>query len=176
MLSMMLDLQSLFEFAVHSCTHWLWPRRPQPPPPLPGLWAHIRWRYWSAKINDISLWPPGVKRWIFIWKKYFLYMRWLFFCFNILIACCRKNLSKNVRFLLWNLPILEILSVTLFRDPTVEILSLKMHTDTTCYPGKSYTKKANVTRKCLPIATASIETNHRKPWEQSVHTHRELLL
>ncbi len=26
---------------------------PQPPPP--HIWAHIRWRYWSAKIDNISL-------------------------------------------------------------------------------------------------------------------------
>ncbi len=32
---------------------------PQPPPPSPRIWAHIRWRYRSAKIDDISLWPPG---------------------------------------------------------------------------------------------------------------------
>ncbi len=28
------------------------------PPPL-CIWAHIRWRYWSAKIDDISLRPSG---------------------------------------------------------------------------------------------------------------------
>ncbi len=33
---------------VHSCTHWLRPRNPPPPPALRG-------RYWSAKIDDISL-------------------------------------------------------------------------------------------------------------------------
>ncbi len=32
------------------------------PPPLPRIWAHIRGRYWSAKIDDISLQPPGRKR------------------------------------------------------------------------------------------------------------------
>ncbi len=31
-----------------------------PPPPPPGIWAHIRGRYWSAKIDDISVWPPGL--------------------------------------------------------------------------------------------------------------------
>jgi hypothetical protein len=29
------------------------------PPPSPCFWAQIRGRYWSAKIDDISLWPPG---------------------------------------------------------------------------------------------------------------------
>ncbi len=26
----------------------------------PHIWAHTRERYWSAKIDDISLWPPEV--------------------------------------------------------------------------------------------------------------------
>ncbi len=32
---------------------------PLPPPPLHRIWAHIRGRYWSAKIDSISLWPPA---------------------------------------------------------------------------------------------------------------------
>ncbi len=31
---------------------------PQLPPTIPRIWAHIRGCYWSAKIDDISLWPP----------------------------------------------------------------------------------------------------------------------
>ncbi len=54
-LNMELDFQSVFGLHVHSCTHWL---RPRNPPPSPRIWAHIRGRYWSAKIDDISLWPP----------------------------------------------------------------------------------------------------------------------
>ncbi len=46
---------SLFGLHVHSCTHWLRPSNP--PPPLPGIWTHIRGRYWSVKIDEISLWP-----------------------------------------------------------------------------------------------------------------------
>ncbi len=42
---------------MHNCIHWLNPRN-SPPPPC--IWAHIRGRYWSAKIDNISLWPPGV--------------------------------------------------------------------------------------------------------------------
>jgi hypothetical protein len=57
---MELDLQSLFGLHVHSYTYWL---RPRNPPPLP---IHIQGRYWSAKIDDISLCPPrmdgGVKK------------------------------------------------------------------------------------------------------------------
>ncbi len=36
----------------HSCTHWLRPRKSLPPPAF-GL--VLRGRYWSAKIDDISL-------------------------------------------------------------------------------------------------------------------------
>ncbi len=46
-----LDLQSLFGLHVHSSTHWLRPRQPPPPRILGG-------RYWSAKVDDIPLWPP----------------------------------------------------------------------------------------------------------------------
>ncbi len=37
-------------------THWLRPRKPPPH----RIWAHIRGRYWSAKIDDISLCPPAI--------------------------------------------------------------------------------------------------------------------
>ncbi len=36
------------------CTPCTW----DPVLPPPRIWAHIRGRYWSAKIYDISLWPP----------------------------------------------------------------------------------------------------------------------
>jgi hypothetical protein len=52
---MELDLQSLFGLHVHSCTHCC-----DPATSLPRIWAHIRGRYWSAKIDDISLWPPDL--------------------------------------------------------------------------------------------------------------------
>jgi hypothetical protein len=55
---MELDLQSLFGLHVHSCTHYLILQLP--PSPLPRIWAHIRGRYWSAKIDDISLKPPDI--------------------------------------------------------------------------------------------------------------------
>ncbi len=42
---------------MHSCTHWLRPRNP--PHPTPRIRAHhIRGCYRSAKVDDISLWPP----------------------------------------------------------------------------------------------------------------------
>jgi hypothetical protein len=47
---MELDPQSLFV----RTAHWLRPRNPPP-----RIWAHIRRRYWSPKIDDISLLPPG---------------------------------------------------------------------------------------------------------------------
>jgi hypothetical protein len=50
-LNMELDLQSIFGLHVHSCTHWLRPRNSRPP----RIWARIQGRYWSAKIDDISL-------------------------------------------------------------------------------------------------------------------------
>ncbi len=33
---------------------------PPPPHPSPIIWAHIRGRYWSAKIDDMSLWSPAL--------------------------------------------------------------------------------------------------------------------
>ncbi len=55
---MELDIQSLFGLYEHSCNHWL--RNWDPTTPLSArILAHIRGRYWSAKIDDISLWPPA---------------------------------------------------------------------------------------------------------------------
>ncbi len=53
-LIMELDLQSLFGLHVHCavCTAVLVGRDP---PPLPCSGAHVRGRYWSAKIDDISV-------------------------------------------------------------------------------------------------------------------------
>ncbi len=34
-------------------------KRLRPLNPTPRIWAHIRGHYWSAKIDDISLWPPA---------------------------------------------------------------------------------------------------------------------
>ncbi len=51
---MELDLQNLSGLHVRSFTHWL---RPRTPPPR--IWAHIRRRYLSAKIDDISLRLPA---------------------------------------------------------------------------------------------------------------------
>ncbi len=61
-LSNELDLQSLFGLHVRNYTHWL---RPCNPPP-PSIWAHIRGRYWSANIDDISLWLPEAISWNYI--------------------------------------------------------------------------------------------------------------
>jgi hypothetical protein len=52
---MELDLQNLFGLHVHSYTHWL-TETPQLPPPPPAFGIiYIGGRYWSAKIDDISL-------------------------------------------------------------------------------------------------------------------------
>ncbi len=54
---MALDLQSLLGLL---CTAVLIGRDPATPPspPPPPIWAHMRGRYWSAKIDDISLKQP----------------------------------------------------------------------------------------------------------------------
>jgi hypothetical protein len=52
-LNMKLDLQSLFGLHVHCAQLYSLAETPHPPPPR--LWAYIRGRYWSAKIDDISL-------------------------------------------------------------------------------------------------------------------------
>jgi hypothetical protein len=51
-LNIELDLQSLLGLHVHSCTHCL---RPPASPTPSHLGSYIRGRYWSAKIDDISL-------------------------------------------------------------------------------------------------------------------------
>ncbi len=58
---MELDLLSLFRVHVHSCRYSL-AENPRPPPLR--LWAHLRRRYWSAKTDDISLWPPLLENWM----------------------------------------------------------------------------------------------------------------
>ncbi len=51
-LNMELDLQSLFGL-LWTAVFIGWETLPLPP--SPRIWAHIRGRYWSAKIDDISL-------------------------------------------------------------------------------------------------------------------------
>ncbi len=74
---MELDLQSLFGLHVHSCTYWLRPRKPSPPP---RIWAHIRGRYCSYKIDDISLWPHDsmflARRWTRVKLPTFGQLKW----------------------------------------------------------------------------------------------------
>ncbi len=60
---MELDLLSLFVLHVHSCTHWLRPRNLPPP----HLGSYIRGRYWSAKIDVISLCSPGSTLYMLGW-------------------------------------------------------------------------------------------------------------
>jgi hypothetical protein len=52
-LDMELDLQSFFVLHVHSCTQCLRPHNP--PSPHLGSYTSNEGRYWSAKIDDISL-------------------------------------------------------------------------------------------------------------------------
>jgi len=59
-LNMEVDLQSLFGLHVTSYAVVLIGWDPATPAPFPRIWTRItRGRYWSAKIDDISLWPPG---------------------------------------------------------------------------------------------------------------------
>ncbi len=55
-LNMELDLQSFFGLHVQSCMYSV---AKTPQCPFPRIWAHVRGRYCSAKIDDISLRPPG---------------------------------------------------------------------------------------------------------------------
>ena len=50
-LNMELDLQTLFKLHVHSCMYSL----------AETIWAHMRGRYWSAKMDDISFVTPSGK-------------------------------------------------------------------------------------------------------------------
>jgi hypothetical protein len=71
---MELDLQSLFGLiwaqwhVVYTAVPIGWDPSTLP---LPTAWTRIRGRYWSAKIDDISLWPPAQKHGFL----YFLYPR-----------------------------------------------------------------------------------------------------
>jgi hypothetical protein len=47
----------IYGLHVYSCTDWL---RSRIPPPLPRIWALLRGRYWSGKIDNIFFWPPGL--------------------------------------------------------------------------------------------------------------------
>jgi hypothetical protein len=56
-----MELDTMFIWAPyeqHSYTHWLRPATPSPPP----IWAHIRRRYWSAKIDDSLCNPPAANK------------------------------------------------------------------------------------------------------------------
>ncbi len=58
--NMELDLHSLF--GLHPCAQVYSLAESWDPPPSPCIWAHSRGgRYQSAKIDDISLWPPCLR-------------------------------------------------------------------------------------------------------------------
>jgi hypothetical protein len=52
------EIERLFGLHVHICTHWLRQRNLPPSPLAFGL--IYKGRYWSAKVDDISLWPPDL--------------------------------------------------------------------------------------------------------------------
>ncbi len=55
------DLQILFGLHVTWCAQLYSLAGPRTRHPHPRIWAHIRGRYWSAKIDGISWWPPGCR-------------------------------------------------------------------------------------------------------------------
>ncbi len=61
-LNMELDLRSILGLHVHTAQLYTHRLRPHNPPFSSRIWAHIRGRYRSAKIDDISLWPPASDR------------------------------------------------------------------------------------------------------------------
>ncbi len=68
---MELDLQSLFGLLCTAALIGWDPARPQLPPPPPRIWAHIRGRYWSAKMQQTtSLCDHLVKTFLTVdWSK-----------------------------------------------------------------------------------------------------------
>jgi hypothetical protein len=55
-LTMELDLQSFYMGSMCTAVPVLNVQKAETPkPPHPRIWAHIRGRYWSAKIDNISL-------------------------------------------------------------------------------------------------------------------------
>ncbi len=58
-LNMNVDLQSLVGLHVTWCAQLYSLAETPQPPQSPRIWTRIRGRYWSAKTDDISLWPPG---------------------------------------------------------------------------------------------------------------------
>ncbi len=99
-LNIELDLRSLFGLLVHSCAHWL--RPPNSPSPSPRIWAHKRGRYWSAKLDDISLQPPastvGLKRHLY-WFLNFQESLWLTVLSTIFYAVRLKSYWRKKYFL-----------------------------------------------------------------------------
>ncbi len=74
---------------VHSCTHW--PRPRSPPPTAFGL--KYEGRYWSAKIDDISLWSPASKPFLLLILIQFFYH---FLQVSLLLSLLLKFLSPFV--------------------------------------------------------------------------------
>ncbi len=58
-LNMELDLQSLYLGSMHTALYSTHCRKPRNTPPPPRHAFGLIWSYWSAKIDDIALWPPA---------------------------------------------------------------------------------------------------------------------
>jgi hypothetical protein len=71
-----------------------------PPATLPRIWARIRGRYWSAKIGDISLWPPGCN--FFYNNLRILRNLPILVCFASLFSKCNRHTNHLHIFALYN--------------------------------------------------------------------------
>ncbi len=82
---------------VHSCTHWLTEAPQFLPPPAFGL--VLRGRYWSAKIDDISLQPPASRPWNNKKDEYHVFcyrMNWVHACPSLAsVQANREKKSKS---------------------------------------------------------------------------------
>ncbi len=102
-LHMELDLQSLFGL-LYSCTHW---PRPRNPPPSPRIWAHIRGRYWLAKIDGMVHVSGYVSEYLLWWITAWLRSRVGTLQSGILTPSPRVSENKSMECMI---------SVRMFRD------------------------------------------------------------
>jgi hypothetical protein len=135
--SMELDLQSWFGLHVILCMHTLHSciyslaETPQLPP-TPCVWAHLRGRYWSAKIDDISLWPPAVQQLLsWSWGEFFSHftsreksvvLRRLTLAGPLICSLILQNVYRNI----YSTVYAQVLLVGRQLLDTVQYLSLRM--------------------------------------------------
>ncbi len=88
----------LFICTYFVCTAVLIGWEPAGPPSILRTWAHIRGRYWSTKIDDISLWTSACATHLidreFTWKS--------FSCLNLKDYKLKGNLTRDFRLLVFS--------------------------------------------------------------------------